>query len=88
MATIKYKVLKTFSDQHTAEVYRIGQEIELTEERFDEAVESLEIFGGGYLEAVEKEVIEDDIDGNNDDKVEDDGDVKDVKKVAKKNKKD
>lgn len=71
MATIKYKVLKTFSDQHTAEIYRIGQEIELTDERFDEAVESLEIFGGGYLEAVE-----------------DDGDVKDVKKLAKKIKKD
>ena len=50
----KYKVLKVFVDTHTKKTYRIGQEVEFSEERFQEAEEKLKAFGGGYLELIEK----------------------------------
>ena len=48
----KYKVLKVFIDKHSKKGYQIGQEIELSQERFDEAEKNLEPFGGGFLEIV------------------------------------
>ncbi|WP_270660641.1 hypothetical protein [Enterococcus thailandicus] len=51
----KYKVLKVFVDVHTKETYKVGQEIDLTEERFDEIEKNLEAFGGGFLEPIKIE---------------------------------
>lgn len=50
----KYKVLKVFVDTHNKKTYQIGQEVEFSDERFREAEEKLETFGGGYLELAEK----------------------------------
>lgn len=51
----RYRVLKVFIDTHSKKSYQIGQEIELSQERFDEAEKNLEPFGGGFLEIVTDE---------------------------------
>lgn len=50
----KYKVLKEFTDAQAKRVRKIGDEIELTEERYSELKENLQVFGGGYLEPIEE----------------------------------
>lgn len=51
----KYKVAKVFIDVHTKETYKVGQEIDLNKERFDEIEKNLEAFGGGFLEQIKAE---------------------------------
>lgn len=51
----KYKVAKVFIDVHTKETYKVGQEIDLNKERFDEIEKNLEAFGGGFLEPIKNE---------------------------------
>lgn len=48
----KCKVLKSFTDVKTKELYRAGQEVDISDERFKEMQKNLEAFGGGYLEIV------------------------------------
>lgn len=54
----KYKVLKEFTDTQAKCVRKIGDEIELTEERHAELEKNLQEFGGGYLELIVR-VVED-----------------------------
>lgn len=51
----KYKVLKKFRDKYTKEVYKEGQEVEMTVKRADEAVKNLKKFEGEFLERIEEE---------------------------------
>lgn len=49
----KYKVLRTFKDKYTKEVYKEGQEIEMTVKRADEAAENLKKWDGDFLERID-----------------------------------
>ncbi|MEO1768270.1 hypothetical protein [Candidatus Enterococcus ferrettii] len=53
----KYKVIKEFTDAQAKRVRKIGDEIELTAERFAELEENLQPFGGGYLESSEEVAV-------------------------------
>lgn len=53
---MKVKVQKVFRDKHSQEVYSIGNEIEVTEERFDEIVTNLDESFVEVIEADDKEV--------------------------------
>lgn len=49
----KIKILKAFTDVKTKQLYLIGQEVEVNQERFEEMKANLEAFGGGYLEVID-----------------------------------
>ena len=49
----KYKVLKTFTDKETREVYKEDQEIEMTVKRANEAIQNLKKHGGEFLERID-----------------------------------
>lgn len=49
----KYKVLKTFTDKETREVYKENQEIEMTVKRANEAIQNLKKYGGEFLERID-----------------------------------
>lgn len=51
----KYKVLKKFKDIKTKEVYKEGQEVEMTVKRADEAIKNLKKWDEEFLERVEEE---------------------------------
>lgn len=55
----KYKVLKTFRDKHTKEVYEAGQEIEMTVKRANEAMKNLKKYNGEFLERIDNKKGED-----------------------------
>lgn len=46
----KYKILQPFEDIETKENYQIGQEIEMTVKRANEATENLKKWNGDFLE--------------------------------------
>ncbi len=50
----RYKVLKTFRDKHTKEVYEAGKSIELSDERAEEIVTNLSALGV-FIEKQEEE---------------------------------
>jgi hypothetical protein len=49
----QYKVLKSFRDKYTKEVYEEGQEIKMTVKRADEAMKNLKIYDVGFLERID-----------------------------------
>lgn len=49
----KYKVLKSFRDKETKEVYKENDEIEMTVKRADEAVKNLSKYDGEFLERID-----------------------------------
>lgn len=49
----KIKILKSFTDIKTKQLYRVGQEVEIAEERVKEIEDNLEEFGGGYFEVLD-----------------------------------
>lgn len=49
----KYKVLNKFKNRETNEVYQIGQEVELKEERAEEIIKALKVHGIEFLEEIE-----------------------------------
>ncbi len=49
----KIKILKVFTDIKTKQLYRVDQEIEISEERVKEIEDNLEAFGGGYFEILD-----------------------------------
>lgn len=49
----KYKVLQTFRDIETNEVYEKDHEIEMTVKRADEAAENLKNHKGKFLERID-----------------------------------
>ena len=49
----KIKILKSFTDIKTKQLYRIGQEVEIAEGRVKEIEDNLETFGGGYFEVLD-----------------------------------
>lgn len=49
----QYKVLKSFRDKYTKEVYEEGQEVEMTVKRADEAVKNLKKYDGEFLERID-----------------------------------
>lgn len=50
----KYLVKKDFKDIHTQEVYRVGQEVEMTVKRANEAIKNLKKYDGDFLKRVDK----------------------------------
>lgn len=50
----KYKVLQRFRDVKTDEIYRQGQEIEMTVKRADEAIRNLKKWDGEFLERIDE----------------------------------
>lgn len=51
----KYKVLKKFRDTEKKETYKVGQEIELEEDRAKEMTSKLKYYGGEFLEEIKEE---------------------------------
>lgn len=49
----EYKVLKSFRDIETNEVYEEGQEIDMTVKRGNKAIKNLKKYGGGFLERID-----------------------------------
>lgn len=49
----KYKVLQSFRDIHTKEVYKKDDVIEMTVKRAEEAIKNLEKYDGEFLERIE-----------------------------------
>ena len=49
----EYKVLKTFRDIKTNEVYEQSQEIEMTVKRANEAIKNLKKYDGEFLERLD-----------------------------------
>jgi len=49
----KYIVKQNFIDTHTKEIYRAGQEIEMTVKRANEAIKNLKKYDGEFLERVD-----------------------------------
>jgi len=47
----KFKVLKTFKDKHTKEIYKKGSTIDITVKRADEVAKNLD---GSFLERIDK----------------------------------
>lgn len=48
----QYKVLKTFKDIHTKDLYKVDSTIDVTKERADEIEANLARLGGGFIEPV------------------------------------
>lgn len=63
-----YKVLQTFRDKETKEVYEVGREIEMTVKRADEAVRNLKKWDGEFLERIDNKQQEDSNDVEDNDK--------------------
>ncbi|NWL87558.1 hypothetical protein DMN77_08065 [Paenibacillus sp. 79R4] len=53
MAT--YKVLQQFRDKETKVIYEVGQEIEMTVKRADQAIANLKKWDGTFLERVQQD---------------------------------
>jgi len=49
----KYIVKQDFRDTHTKEIYRAGQEIEMTVKRANEAIKNLKKYDGDFLERID-----------------------------------
>lgn len=76
----KYKVAKVFTDAYTKRTYRVGEVIELTEERVEEMEARLEPFGGAFIKpAVEKENVEVSEVADNQEMIDDDREPKEEK---------
>lgn len=58
----EYRVLQTFRDKETKEVYKEGHDIELTVKRADEAIKNLSKYEGEFLERLDNKQQEDDSD--------------------------
>ncbi|WP_313469809.1 hypothetical protein [Lysinibacillus sp.] len=56
---VQYKVLQKFRNKETKEVYEVGQEIELTVKRANEAIENLKEWEGDFLERIDTKNQED-----------------------------
>lgn len=50
----KYKVLQTFRDIHTKQVYEKDSVIDITVKRADEAIKNLKKYDGEFLERIEE----------------------------------
>lgn len=57
----QYKVLKTFKDIHTKDLYKVDSTIEITKERADEIEANLSRLGGGFIEPVKTKLTIDDL---------------------------
>lgn len=51
---IKVKALKIFEDLYTGKVYRVGDILEISRERYEEIEKNLEAYGGNFLQLVEE----------------------------------
>lgn len=49
----RYIVKQKFRDTHTKEIYEVGQEIEMTVKRANEAIKNLKKYDGEFLERVD-----------------------------------
>jgi len=56
----KYMVLQLFRDKETGDVYKKGQEIDMTVKRANEAIENLKKWDGKFLERIDTKNHEDD----------------------------
>lgn len=63
----QYKVLKTFKDIHTKDLYKVGSTIDLTKERADEIEANLARLGGGFIEPVKTKLTIDELKAELDD---------------------
>lgn len=60
MTMAQYKVLQKFRNKETKEVYKVGQVVELTVKRANEAIENLKEWDGEFLERIDTKNHEDD----------------------------
>lgn len=51
----KYKVLQTFRDIHTKEIYKKDTVIDITVKRANEAIQNLKKYDGEFLKRIDKE---------------------------------
>lgn len=56
----QYKVLKSFRDIKTNEIYEVNQELEMTVKRADEAIKNLKKYDGEFLERIDNKEEETD----------------------------
>lgn len=63
----QYKVLKTFKDIHTKDLYKVDSTIDLTKERADEIEANLARLGGGFIEPVKTKLTIDELKAELDD---------------------
>lgn len=56
----QYKVLEIFKDKDTQEVYRVGQEVELTVKRATEIEKNLKGYDKQFLERIDNKDKEED----------------------------
>lgn len=75
----QYKVLKTFKDIHTKDLYKVDSTIDITKERADEIEANLARLGGGFIEPVKTKLTIDELKAELDDL---DVDYKDAKVKA------
>jgi len=57
----QYKVLKTFKDIHTKDLYKVDSTIDITKERADEIEANLARLGGGFIEPGKTKLTIDDL---------------------------
>jgi len=57
----QYKVLKTFKDIHTKDLYKVDSTIDITKERADEIEANLARLGGCFIEPVKTKLTIDDL---------------------------
>lgn len=55
----RYRVLKRFKDKYTKEIYEVGQEIEMTVKRANEAMKNLKKYNKEFLERIDNKEGED-----------------------------
>lgn len=56
----QYKILEIFKDKDTQEVYRVGQEVELTVKRATEIEKNLKEYDKQFLERIDNKNKEED----------------------------
>lgn len=56
----QYKVLEIFKDKDTQEIYRVGQEVELTVKRATEIEKNLKEYDKQFLERIDNKNKEED----------------------------
>ena len=55
---MKIRILREFADIHTSQLYSVGDEFEVSEERYEEMLENLSEYGKDFLEKIEEATTE------------------------------
>ena len=55
---MKIRILREFEDIHTSQLYSVGDEFEVSVERYEEMLENLSEYGDDFLEKIEEATTE------------------------------